>query len=148
MIEQMSDCVLVLDENNRMVDFNPAAQEIFEINQNHLGKQINIVMTHWPEVVDLFSPDQKKTSQVTIMHEDKTRVFDTHLTIFADSSGKLYGKLIMLSDVTKHHQNEQALEQRLFEIQELNKNLQESQAQVVAQQRRLAKQEERKRLGT
>ena len=39
------------------------------------------------------------------------------------------------------------MEQRLFEIQELNKNLQESQAQVVAQQRRLAKLEERKRLG-
>jgi len=31
MIEQMSDCVLVLDENNRMVDFNLAAQEIFGI---------------------------------------------------------------------------------------------------------------------
>jgi len=27
----MSDCVLVLDENNRMVDFNLAAQEIFGI---------------------------------------------------------------------------------------------------------------------
>jgi signal transduction histidine kinase len=147
MIEQMNDCVLVLDENNRMVDFNPAAQEIFEINQNHLGKQIKIVMAHWPEVIDLFSPNSNKTSQLTIMHKDKPRVFDTHLTTFADSSGKPYGKLIMFSDVTKHHQNEQALEQRLFEIQELNKNLQESQAQVVAQQRRLAKLEERKRLG-
>jgi signal transduction histidine kinase len=39
------------------------------------------------------------------------------------------------------------LEQRLLEIQELNKNLLESQAQIVAQQRRLAMLEERKRLG-
>jgi signal transduction histidine kinase len=147
MIEQMSDCVLVLDENNRMVDFNPAAQEIFEINQNHLGKQIKVVMAHWPEMIDLFSPNSNKTSQLTIMHEDKTRVFDTHLTIFTDSSGKPYGKLMMLGDVTKHHQAEQSLEQRLLEIQELNKNLLESQAQVVAQQRRLAKLEERRRLG-
>jgi signal transduction histidine kinase len=53
----------------------------------------------------------------------------------------------MFSDVTKHYQTEQALAQRLFEIQELNKNLRESQDQVVAQQRRLAKLEERKRLG-
>jgi signal transduction histidine kinase len=147
MIEQMSDGVLVLDENNRMVDFNPAAQEIFEINQNHLGKQIKVVLAHWPEIIDLFSPDSKTTSQVRIMHEDKTKVFDTHLTLFTDNLGKPYGKLIVFSDVTKHHQTEQALEQRLFEIQELNENLQESQAQVVAQQRRLAKLEERKRLG-
>lgn len=147
MIEQMSDCVLVLDENNRMVDFNPAAQEIFEINQNHLGKQIKVVMAHRPEIIDLFSSNSNKTSQLTIIYEGKPKVFDTHLTLFADSSGKPYGKLIMFSDVTKHHQNERSLEQRLLEIQELNKNLQESQAQVVAQQRRLAKLEERKRLG-
>jgi len=147
MIEQMSDGVLVMDENNRMVDFNPAAQEIFEISQNHLGKQIKVVMAHWPEIIDLFSPSSNKTSQLTIRHEDKTRVFDTHLTLFTDSSGKPYGKLIMFSDVTKHYQIEQALAQRLFEIQELNKNLRESQDQVVAQQRRLAILEERKRLG-
>jgi signal transduction histidine kinase len=147
MIEQMSDCVLVLDENNRMVDFNLATQEIFEINQNHLGKPIKVVLTHWPEIIDLFLPNSDKISQVTIIHEEQTRVFDTHLTLFTDSSGKPYGKLLMLSDVTKHHQTEQALARRLFEIQELNKNLRESQTQVVAQQRRLAKLEERKRLG-
>ncbi len=146
MIEQMSDCVLVLDENNRMVDFNPAAQEIFKIGQNHMGKQIKAIMANWPEVVDLFLPDTNKTSQLTITHEGKTRVFDTHLTLFIDSAGKPYGKLLMCSDVTKHHQAEQALEQRLVEIQRLNKNLQAAQRQVIAQQRRLAKMEERKRL--
>ncbi|CAG0953438.1 partial Sensor histidine kinase LiaS, partial [Anaerolineae bacterium] len=146
MIEQMSDCVLVLDENNRMVDFNPAAQEIFKIGQNHMGKQIKAIMATWPEVVDLFLPDTNKTSQLTITHEGKTRVFDTHLTLFIDSAGKPYGKLLMCSDVTKHHQAEQALEQRLVEIQRLNKNLQDAQRQVIAQQRRLAKMEERKRL--
>jgi PAS domain S-box-containing protein len=147
MIEQMSDGVLVVDENNRIVDFNPAAQEIFEINQNHLGKQIELVLIQWHEIIDLFLPDSNKTSQLTIRHEKETKVFDTHLTIFTDGSGKPYGKLLMFSDVTKHHQTEQALAQRLFEIQELNKNLRESQDQVVAQQRRLAIQEERKRLG-
>ncbi len=147
MIEQMSDCVLVLDENNCVVDFNPATQEIFEINQNHMGKQIKVVMARWPEIVNLFLPDSNKTSQVTIIHEDKTRVFDTHLTLFIDSLGKLYGKLIIFSDVTKHHQTEQALAQRLFEIQDLNKNLRESQDQIIAQQSKLAIQEERKRLG-
>ena len=147
MIEQMSDGVLVVDENNRIVDFNPAAQEIFEINQNHLGKQIEVVLIQWHEIIDLFLPNSNKTSQLTITHEEETKVFDTHLTIFTDGSGKPYGKLLMFSDVTKHHQTEQALAQRLFEIQELNKDLRESQDQVVAQQRRLAIQEERKRLG-
>jgi PAS domain S-box-containing protein len=147
MIEQMSDCVLVLDENNRMVDFNLAAQEIFGITQNQQGKQIKVVLEDWPEIINLFALNANKRSQLTIIYADKTRVFDTHLTLFIDNSGKPYGKLMVFSDVTKHHQAEQSLEQRLFEIQELNKNLQESQAQVITQQRRLAKLEERKRLG-
>jgi len=147
MIEQMSDCVLVLDESNRLVDFNLAAQEICEIDQSHLGKQIKIVLAYWPEIIDLFSPRSNTTSQLTITHEEETRVFDTHLTLFTDSSGKPYGKLLMFSDVTKHHQTEQSLAQHLSEIQELNKNLRESQEQAVAQQRKLAKLEERKRLG-
>ncbi len=147
MIEKMSDCVLVLDENNRMVDFNLAAQGIFQVNHHHLGKHIKSVLVDWPEIIDLFLPDKKVTSQITVVHEGKIKVFDTRLTLFTDDLGKPYGKLMMFSDVTKHHQSEQSLEQRLSEIQELNKNLQESQAQVVAQQRRLAKQEERKRLG-
>ncbi|MBE0672517.1 MAG: PAS domain-containing protein [Anaerolineales bacterium] len=147
MIEQMSDCVLVLDENNRMVDFNPAAQELFQINHDHLGKPLQTVMVDHPEIVDLFSHNSNRSSPLTVVHEGEPRMFDTHLALFKDNFGKQYGKLMTLSDVTKHHQTEQALAQRLFEIRELNKNLQESQAQIVAQQRRLAKLEERKRLG-
>jgi signal transduction histidine kinase len=147
MIEQMSDAVLVLDENNLMVDFNPAAQRIFEISQNHLGKKIDVVMSNWPEIITLFSSDPKSTSQVSITLENKIKVFDTHLTLFTNNFEKLYGKLLLFNDVTNHHQTKQALEQHLFEIQELNKNLQDSQSQVVAQQRKLAKLEERKRLG-
>lgn len=147
MIEQMSDCVLVLDESNRIVDFNPAAQEVFTLGQHHQGKQINTVMEKWPKVIDLFLHDTNKASQLTIFHEGRERVFDTHLTLFTDSAGKAYGKLLMFSDVTKHRLAERALEQRIVEIQGLNKNLKESQAQVITQQRKLAKLEERKRLG-
>jgi signal transduction histidine kinase len=130
-----------------MVDFNLASQEIFAIHHGQLGKQIKTVLADWPEINNLFLADQKRTSQIIINQGDQTKVFDTHLTLFTDDLGKPYGKLMIFTDVTKHHQTEQSLEQRLFEIQELNKNLQQSQAQVVAQQRRLAKQEERKRLG-
>ena len=147
MIEQMSDCVLVLDENNSIVDFNMAAQKIFQINHELLGKKLDVAMKNWPEIIELFSRDTDNTSQLTVVQEERKRVFDTHLTLFTDNFGKQYGKLLMFSDVTEHHENEQALEQKLFEIQELNKNLRDSQSQIVAQQRRLAKQEERRRLG-
>jgi signal transduction histidine kinase len=146
-IEQMRDCVLVLDENDHLVDFNPAAREIFRIEHGHLGKKISTVMAHLPEVVELFFSHSNGNPQITILHEGHPRVFDAHLTLFTDNLEKQYGKLMMFTDVTQHHQAEQSLAQRLQEIQELNRNLRESQFQVVTQQRRLAKIEERKRLG-
>ncbi|CAG1015689.1 Sensor histidine kinase LnrJ [Anaerolineales bacterium] len=146
-IEQMRDCILVLDENDRLADFNPAAREVFGISHEHFGKKIKMVMAHLPEVIESFSSNPGSTQQITVVHEGAPRVFDTHLTLFTDNLGKPYGKLMVFTDITKHHQAERSLAQRLSEIQELNKDLRESQSQVVSQQRRLAKIEERKRLG-
>jgi len=147
MIERMTDCVLVLDVNNRVVDINLSAQDIFEITQNQVGNPINEIMSDRPKIIDLFSSEPDQTPHITLTYKGRERVFDTHLTLLTDPQGQLYGKLIVFSDVTERYQAEQALEQRLLEIQELHKNLQETQAQLVEQQRTLAALDERKRLG-
>jgi signal transduction histidine kinase len=146
-IEQMDDCVLVLDEGNRLVDFNRSARELFQINNHHIGSSIEAIAVDWPEIMELSLSRTKTTLQTTIINKDASKVFDTHLTPMFDSLGQLYGRLIVFNNVTKHHQIEQDLEQHLAEIQELHKNLQDTQEQVVAQQRTFAKLEERQRLG-
>jgi PAS domain S-box-containing protein len=64
-----------------------------------------------------------------------------------DSDGQIINFIAVKEDITERKQTEAALEQRFLEIQELHKNLQETQAQLVEQQRALATLDERRRLG-
>ncbi len=147
MIEWMTDCVLVLDANNRVTDFNQATQINFGIAKRDLGKPVDIAMVHWPKIIELSSLVTTNRITIKIGKNKKTlQYFDTHLTLLEDNRGQLFGKLIVFRNITKYHQAERALEQRFVDIQELNENLRQSQEQIVAQQRELAKTEERQRM--
>jgi len=62
------------------------------------------------------------------------------------TDGQIINFVAVKDDITERKRAEQSLEQRFLEIQELNKNLQETQEQLVSQQRTLAAMEERERL--
>jgi PAS domain S-box-containing protein len=114
--EQMGDGVLVLDINNNVVDFNPAAQAFFEIDPKHLGNPINLVMGNWPEFVNLAASQSEKISQATIVHKERTIVFDIRATLLEDNHGQAYGKLIVFRDITEQHQTEHALGEHVKEL--------------------------------
>jgi signal transduction histidine kinase len=130
-----------------MVEFNLAAQENFRINKDQLGMPIEIAMADWTDIVDFATTHSQDTAQSIIAQAGTARVFDVHLTSLKDQRGRTFGKVIVFRDATERHQTEQVLEQRLKEIQELHENLKTSQAELVEQQRMLAKMEERQRMG-
>lgn len=146
-IEQMDDCILVLDANNEVLDFNLAAHDAFGINQKHFGVSINIVMADRPEVLDMLSSDPANNTQAARIYGDGSSVFSVRVNSLIDKRGGVYGKIIVFRDITERYQDEQTLKQQLAEIHMLNKNLNESQSLVVEQQRELAKLEERENLG-
>ncbi|HNA89662.1 MAG TPA: PAS domain S-box protein, partial [Anaerolineales bacterium] len=64
-----------------------------------------------------------------------------------DKEGNVVNYIAVSEDITARKQAEQVLEHRYQEIQALHRELIEAQTQIVNQQRSLAKQEERERLG-
>lgn len=64
-----------------------------------------------------------------------------------DRDGNTLNFIAVKEDITERKQAETDLEQRFLQIQDLHKNLQETQAQLVEQQRTLAALDERQRLG-
>ncbi|MBL8100628.1 MAG: PAS domain-containing protein [Anaerolineales bacterium] len=147
MIERMTDCVVVVDNQNRILDFNSAAQENFNLNQKCIGESLETVMNHWRALLEFLYSDNINLSQATIFYESQFRYFDINLTPLSDNRNQLYGKLIVFRDITKQIETEMTLQQKLSEIQTLNKNLQDTQAQLITHERTLAKLEERQRLG-
>ncbi|NJN79948.1 MAG: diguanylate cyclase [Anaerolineales bacterium] len=122
-IERMPDCILVLDHNNHIVDFNPAMHEKFGVNKKHVGEKIETVMANWPEILRLTYSEAEFPSLEIIVDKPVLGVFDTRLTRLIDERGQLYGKLIVFRNMTSRHVAKQALHQQLAEVHELHEKV-------------------------
>ena len=131
LVESMSDGVLVLDIKNRIVDINPAAQQLIQRNATCIGQYANKVLSQWPEMVKLcYETGNVKT--VILMHLPVPRYIELRISPLGDRQGQLTGRLIVLHDITQTHQNEvtlrqvnQRLQSQLLEIEILQVKLRE-----------------------
>lgn len=130
LVENMSDGVIVLDVQNRIVDINPAAQRFIDINHRCIGQYAR-VLPIWSDIVKLcnHSNDQNRDFFLTI---DQVRYFELQISVLRDRSHQFTGQLIVLHDITQRYQAEielrqanQSLFEQLVEIETLQVKLQE-----------------------
>ncbi len=115
-IERMSDCVLVLDPYNQIIDFNQAAVDTFEMGEDPIGKPLEEVISGWPEMIALASSRSTETTQAITLHSQGETVFDARMTLLKDGRGQLFGKLLVFRDISKQYQAERALAERVKEL--------------------------------
>ena len=100
LIEKMVDGVLVIDTHNRIVDMNPAAQNLLNININTFGRPVEEVVKKWHQYEkESFNFTQAQT-EIELGGKHKRHV-DMQVTSIVDGKGKSLGRLIILHDITK-----------------------------------------------
>ena len=133
LIESMSDGVLVLDAQNRIVDINPAAQQPLGAAASLIGQSAEEALAAWPDTSS--GSVQALVTRYRDVHEaraeicvggDPPRHLDLRISPLFDRRGRLTGRLIVWRDVTERKQ---------------------AQAQIMEQQRALAVMDERERMG-
>lgn len=108
MIERMADGVLVLDVQGRLVDFNPAAQTIFDLKQVDLWTPLPAALARWPEIIRLLAnPIGPQTAEIPLGRPAK--IYDLRLTPLEDNRHQMYGRLVVLRDITARKEGEAAL---------------------------------------
>lgn len=145
MIEWMNDIVLVLDHENRLVDFNLAARVFFGLNDKNMGVIVQSAMARWPQILTLVTAPPEQT--IPLEMKLNKQIFDIRLTLLENTPGQTHGKMIVLRNITQRHRAEQKMAEQFVELSELHENLRQTQSQLVEQQRTLAIIEERQRLG-
>lgn len=107
LIEQLSDGVLVLDAQNRLVDINPAAAAMLDVPPEALGEPLDQALSHW-----------KRGERDLLMHSNPDAVFEMpvkanmHVEVrgapLTDNKGRRIGRLVVLHDISrlKNTQNE------------------------------------------
>ncbi len=98
LIEQMPDGVIVLDRQQRIVDFNPAAEKYFRLSKTVLGQNCaQVIPQLWDTMATLMTQSEKKaqislsTSPVITLEVDVLKI---------TKQEKWFGTLLSLRDIS------------------------------------------------
>jgi diguanylate cyclase (GGDEF)-like protein/PAS domain S-box-containing protein len=105
LIERMTDGMIVLDMQDRIVDLNPAAQTIIGIaGQDAIGKPALTVFNSWPELVNRLKGMVETNHEVTIDNKRTQRYYDVRISPLTVWHGYLTGRMMVLHDTTEQVQ--------------------------------------------
>lgn len=109
-LERMSDGVIVLNGQNRIVDLNPAARAIVGWNDNRaIGQLAGDAFASWPHLVETYRDVQDARAEITIDSAQGPASYDLRITPIIDRRGGPSGRLIVLRDITERKQAEKVL---------------------------------------
>jgi diguanylate cyclase (GGDEF)-like protein len=97
--ENLEEGIIVLDADNRIVDFNPAARELAEMSSSSLGYPIEKVRSKLLEAVSRLQAENLRHMDIAV-GEMPVLVYDLRLTEICNRSGKVVGRIVALRDVT------------------------------------------------
>lgn len=132
LIETMKDGMLVLDEQNRIVDFNAAAQKLLGVHSGVvIGNPANMVFANWHEISDHLSKHPHNSYETSVGDVDNGYI-ELSISPIPVPHQRVSGRLIVMRDITRRviaeQENQRANERlraQLDEIEALQSSLQE-----------------------
>ncbi|MEI7828106.1 MAG: histidine kinase N-terminal 7TM domain-containing protein, partial [Euryarchaeota archaeon] len=108
--ERIGDCILVLDMQNRVMDLNPAAEQLIGCRiSDALGLSIEQI---WPDQsAPMISFDRmaKAGEELVFKRDGEQRTYDLRTSPITDSGGCPTNQVVLLTDITDRKQAEEAL---------------------------------------
>lgn len=143
-LETMSDAVIVLDGEDRVIELNPAAQRLLNIDKSStIGQPARGVFAAWPDMIEHFSDVDQFDDEITVVNEQgDTLHFELRIAPLHSRRSAATGRLIMLHDITARKQAEHELAQHRDNLEQI---LIERTAEVYAAHISLQKSETRYR---
>jgi diguanylate cyclase (GGDEF)-like protein len=118
LLERMPNGVIVLDEQKRLLDMNPAAQTFFHIPRHRLFEPAALILPHWEQLADAFSPE----------HESRVRLpphWEIDISPFRRENGTFAGWILLIRDIEAQYRAKQALQRRDAILQAVGRAAQE-----------------------
>lgn len=118
LLDTMRDIVIVADNQNRILDLNPAAQNTLGFSYDEaIGKSASQVLRLWPYLSHPFSRQIDLPTEVNTIQDTQGRWYDLRISPLRDQQGQLTGYLIVMHDVTQRIEAENRLTKQAAELQ-------------------------------
>ncbi len=101
LVENLLDGVIVLDIKNRIVDINPAAEKIFSLSSNVIGKSFHQIAAVTPDISKLDHGDSNEKFEFQVL-SNPPKDYEVTILPLKDFRGNLSGKLVTLHEITEH----------------------------------------------
>ena len=103
-IERMTNGVLVLDAEDRIVDLNPAAGEVLALSRGAtIGRPAGHALAPYPDLSRLLEQKTAATTEITLDGASQPKYFQVQASPLTHPGGFHLGRLILLQDVTEQH---------------------------------------------
>ena len=117
LIENMSDGVLVLDVQGRIVDINPAMKSFLdEEPASFLGRNVSDILTIWNESTEHLMNGLETRTEIRLPQKP-SRFLDLRVTPLHDEDQNLSGRLIIFRDITDRKEVEKDLRYAMDRMQ-------------------------------
>jgi len=107
-IDEMDDRIVILDDEGRVVDVNPAAARLLAVDpQAVVGTPIETVA---PSLASAIDGDSTGQADLELDGPDGRRYYDVRVSLLQRSYGGVAGRVVSFRDVTDRRQHEQRLD--------------------------------------
>jgi PAS domain S-box-containing protein len=109
-IASMNDAVFILDMRNRIINVNPAGQQMLSLTSAEiLGRPSREVFKNQTNFLDGYQNAVNIREEITIGEETKERYYELSISPLTDRFDKILGRAIILHDISDRKQAENAM---------------------------------------
>lgn len=117
LIEKMKDSILVVDNQNRVVDANPASTALLNLNTLTLiGQKVEVILPDWQHLQAMSEEDQTVEREIQ-MPNNSAEYVNIRVISLQDGRGNGQGKLIILRNITARKKMEAEREELIDRLQ-------------------------------
>lgn len=102
-VESMSDGMLVVDIQGRIIDANPAAARAIGASPKALiGQMATRVYSNWPHLLERYRNVSEFQDEISIGEGEARRFFNVRLSPITDDNGQVNARLLVFRDTTSN----------------------------------------------
>ncbi|MEI7990324.1 MAG: histidine kinase N-terminal 7TM domain-containing protein [Chloroflexota bacterium] len=110
-VEHITDLVIVLEANDHLIDFNPAAKSACGLSPDFIGKSTDCLAPLWADLFQRFRQISSCKKEISLGTQEEQRFYDLSISPILDEHSSLLGRLFLLHDISEHKRAEEALRQ-------------------------------------
>jgi PAS domain S-box-containing protein len=109
-IASMRDAVFILDMRNRIVNVNPAGQQMLSLSKAEiLGRQPSEVFKEQADILDGYQHALNIREEITVGGDHHIRHYELSISPLTDRFDKILGRAVILHDISDRKQAENAM---------------------------------------